>query len=117
MSKHSVSSAWRWLIGAGYGRFVKYFEEAGGDKLMLFMPGTRSWIRRLSGRGLLPRGGQTEIVASLEGEAQAEAREIEAAEAAKAALRMCPQCGEVREWYTFGDVWVCVRCYGFLDTS
>ena len=117
LSKHSVSSAWRWLIGAGYGRFVKYFEDGGGDKLMLFLPGTRSWIRRLSGRGMLARGGQTEVVAGLQQEAEAEARAVQAEEAAKAVLKICPKCGEVREWYTFGEVVVCATCYGFLDTS
>ena len=117
LSKHSVSSAWRWLLGSGYARFVKYFKDAGGEKLMLFLPGTRSWIRRLSGRGLLARGGQTEIVASLQREVEAEVSAAQAEEEAKAALKLCPKCGEVREWYIFGDVVVCATCYGFLDTS
>lgn len=118
VSREVAASALRWLIGTGYLRFIKYFgSEDAGNRMQLFLLGTRSWIRRLSGRGLLERGGQTEIVADLQGEAEAEAREQQAEAEAKAAVKLCRKCGEVRDWFTFGEVLVCAGCFQQLDSG
>jgi hypothetical protein len=98
LSRRAVEKAMGWLLSRGYIRFVKYYSGEGvASRIMLFLLGTRQLIQRRVGRALAT-GGQAEVV-----EAQAS--------------RFCKKCGEVRAWWTFGEVVVCQGCYGMLDTG
>lgn len=118
LSRKAVSGAMRWLLGAGYLRSVGYFGSDGaGNKMMLYRLGTRHLVQRLSGRGLLERGGQTEIIESVDAAVvEAEAAEQQA-EASKAGVKPCEKCGEVRTWYTFDELLLCGQCFQPLDTG
>jgi len=117
VGKRAVGTAMRWLLGAGFIRFVKHFgSEAKGNRVVLFLLGTRRLVQRLSARGMLERGGQSEIIAGVEAEMVALDREHQEEEQGKRAAKLCKKCGEVWEWVTLGDWVTCLGCYGPLDT-
>ncbi len=118
VSRKTVGKGMRWLLSAGFIRFVKTFgTEEAGNRVQLFMLGTRQLVQRLSGRAMLERGGQTEIIKLVNVETEALLRENAAAEAKKAASKLCRKCGDVWEWFTFGDFLTCSHCFEPLDTS
>jgi hypothetical protein len=117
VSRKAASSAMRWLISAGFIRFVNYFgSEEAGNGVQLFLMGTRRLVRRLSGRVMLSRGGQTEIINDVQVAVEALEREYEQEEEGKRALKLCKGCGEVTEWVQFDDLVICLNCWQTIDT-
>jgi hypothetical protein len=83
---------------------------------MLFLLGTRQLIRRRVGTAPVA-GGQAEVVEAVAVDIEAVERENEDKEAQRQASKFCKKCGEVRGWWTYGEVVVCQGCFGMLDTG
>jgi hypothetical protein len=117
LSRRAVEKAMGWLLSRGYIRFVKYYSGEGvASRIMLFLLGTRQLIQRRVGRALAT-GGQAEVVEAVAGDIEAMYQENRDKEVKQQASRFCKKCGEVRAWWTFGEVVVCQGCYGMLDTG
>ena len=117
LSRRAVEKAMGWLLSRGYIRFVKYYPGEGvGGRIMLFLLGTRQLIRRRVGTALAT-GGQAEVVEAVAGDIEAMEREKQDKEAQQQASLFCKKCGEVRAWWTYGEIVVCQGCFGMLDTG
>ena len=62
-------------------------------------------------------GGQAEVVEAVAGDLEAMYQENQEKEAQRQASKFCTRCGEVRAWWTYGDITVCQGCFGMLDTG
>jgi hypothetical protein len=117
LSRRAVEKAMGWLLSRGYIQFVKYYTGEGvTGRIMLFLLGTRQLIRRRTGTAPVT-GGQAEVVEAVAGDIEAVERENEEKEAQRQASRFCKRCGEVRAWWTYGEVVVCQGCFGMMDTG
>jgi len=117
LSRRAVEKAMGWLLSRGYIRFVKYYNGEGvSGRIMLFLLGTRQLIRRRAGAALVT-GGQAEVVEVVAVDIEAVERENGEEEAQRQASRFCKRCGEVRAWWTYGEIVVCQGCFGMMDTG
>jgi hypothetical protein len=117
LSRRAVEKAMGWLLSRGYIRFVRYYSSEGvAGKVMLFLLGTRQLIRRRAGVALVT-GGQAEVVEAVAGDIEAMYQENREKEAQRQASRFCKRCGEVRAWWTYGEITVCQHCFGMMDTG
>jgi hypothetical protein len=106
-----------WLLSGGYIRFINYYNGEGvAGRIMLFLLGTRQLIHRRAGRAPAT-GGQAEVVEAVAVDLEAVYREKQEQEAQRQASRLCKRCGEVRAWWTYGEIVVCQGCFGMLDTG
>src|SRR5688572_25917010 len=104
LSRRAVEKAMGWLLSRGYIRFVKYYAGEGvAGRIMLFLLGTRQLIRRRVGAAQAT-GGQAEVVEAVAGDIEAVERENEDKKAQRQASRFCKKCGEVRAWWTYGEI-------------
>jgi len=117
LSRRAVEKAMGWLLSRGYIRFVRYYNGEGvSGRIMLFLLGTRQLIRRRAGAALVT-GGQAEVVEVVAVDIEAVERENGEEEAQRQASRFCKRCGEVRAWWTYGEIVVCQGCFGMMDTG
>ncbi len=118
VSKKVSGRTMRWLLGAGFIRFVGNFgSDEANNRVQLFTMGTRRLVERLSGRPMLESGGQTEIIESVQTAVDEVERELRAEDDAKRELRWCGRCGELVEWVGFEVVVTCLNCWQTIDSG
>lgn len=112
VSKKVAGRAMRWLLGAGFIRFVKHFgSDEANNRVQLFTMGTRRLVERLSGRPMLEQGGQTEIIESVQTAVAEVESEQRAEDDAKREQRWCGRCGVLVEWVRFEEEVTCLSCW------
>ncbi|PON12941.1 hypothetical protein C2W62_36970 [Candidatus Entotheonella serta] len=118
VSKKVSGRAMRWLLGAGFIRFVKDFgSDEANNRVQLFTMGTRRLVERLSGRPMLEQGGQTEVIESVQTAVAEVEQEQQAEDDAKRALKLCKRCREMVEWVRFEEVVTCLNCWQTIDSG